>query len=64
MPKFEVVLETPLYYSVVVDADDQDEAANIAMDNYYPSAIHLPRGFEAEQDDWFVGGVVRVRDDE
>lgn len=64
MPKFEVVFETPLYYSIFVDADDQEDASNKAVDYHYPSQISLPRGFEAEQDDWFIGGVVRVRDDD
>lgn len=64
MARFEVVLETPLYYSVVVEADDQDEAANKVMDTYYPSQVSLPKGYEADQEEWFVGGVVRVRDDD
>lgn len=64
MAKYEVVLETPLYFSIFVDADDQDEAADKAMDRHYPSQISLPHGYEADQDGWFVGGVVRVRDDD
>ena len=64
MAKYEVVLETPLYFSIFVDADDPDEAADKAMDRYYPAQISLPNGYEAEQEDWFVGGVVRVRDDD
>lgn len=62
MAKFQVVLETPLYYTVTVNAEDPEEAASIVMDNHYPSAISLPRGFEAEQDNWFVGGVVQDSD--
>lgn len=64
MPKFEVVLETTLYYNVFVDADDQEEASDKAMDRHYPSLISLPIGYEAEQDNWFVGGVVRIRDED
>lgn len=64
MSKFEVVLETPLYYSVFVDADNADAASALVLDSYYPSPIHLPKGYEAAQDDWFVGGVLRVRDDD
>lgn len=64
MSRFEVVLETTMYYSVVVDAEDQDEAADKVMDRHYPSQVSLPNGYEAEQDSWFIGGVVRVRDDD
>ncbi len=62
--KFEVVLETALYYSVFIDADDQDEAADMVLSSEkYPPQISVPNGFEVN-DDWFVGGVVVVRDDD
>lgn len=64
MAMFEVVFETPLYRSVFVEADDADEASEKAIDRHYPAQISLPHGYEAEQDNWFVGGVVRVRDDD
>ncbi|UVG35233.1 hypothetical protein SEA_CECE_227 [Microbacterium phage Cece] len=59
---FEVVLETALYYSVFVDADDADEAADKVMDRDTPT-LNLPKGFEYDER-WFVGGVVAVRDDD
>lgn len=58
---YEVVLETTLYYSVFVDADDQDEASDKALDRGLPT-LPVPHGFEVN-DDWFVGGVVEVKDD-
>lgn len=61
---FEVVLETTLYYSVFIDADDPDEAsARVLESEKFPPQINVPKGFEVN-DDWFVGGVVAVRDDD
>lgn len=58
---YEVVMETAIYYSVFVDAEDQDEAEDKARERDVP-AVALPHGFELN-DDWFVGGVVVVRDE-
>ncbi len=63
MHRFEVVFETAIYYSVIVDADDADEAAESALETKFPPQIAVPNGFEVN-DAWFVGGTVRVRDDD
>ena len=60
--KYEVVLETTVYYSVFVDAEDQDAAADKALDRGVPQ-VHLPNGFEIDDRRWFVGGVVAVGDE-
>ncbi len=56
--RYEVVLETALYYSVYVDAEDAEEAEDIAMERGAPS-FHLPHGFEVS-DKWFVDGAVDI----
>ena len=63
MKKFEVVFETPLYFSVFVDAEDQDEAQAKAVDNHFPEGFSVPRGYEID-DNWFVSGIVRASDDD
>jgi len=61
--KFEVVFETAVYKTVVVEAEDIEEAQDIAVDNHFPDLIPTPYGYELD-DNWFVEGVTRVRDDE
>lgn len=64
MAKFEVVFETQMWFSVFVDADDQEEAENIATETHFPSSeIPLPSGYELN-DRWFVEGVLPVRYDD
>ena len=62
--KFEVVFETALYKSVFVDADDPDEAAEKAVENFPPaSELPLPQGYEINPG-WFVEGVMAVKYDD
>lgn len=64
--KYEVVFETKLYYSVFVDAEDEQEASEKAIDNRFPPKISVPTGFEIADDetDWFIDGVVEVSYDD
>lgn len=65
MAKFEVVFEAMVYYSVTVDADDHAEADAKALENHYPPMFALPNGFEGPgENDWEIGGTMRVRDDD
>jgi hypothetical protein len=52
--KYEVVLETTLYYSVYVDAEDSTDAEDIALEKGAPS-FSMPHGFEVD-DKWYIGG--------
>jgi len=62
--KFVVVFETALYRSLVVEAEDRDEAANKAVDAFLPAPeIPLPTGYEVN-DGWFVEDVVKAVDDD
>ena len=59
--RFEVVLETTLWYSVYVSAEDKEAAQDKALERGVPQ-VHLPKGFELN-DNWFVEGVVAVNDE-
>lgn len=62
--QFTVVFETAIYYSVVVNAEDADEAATKALENKPPATeIPLPLGYELN-DRWFVEDVSRIRDED
>lgn len=58
---YEVVFETSVFYSVYVDAESQEEASDIAWEKHNIPDVALPKGFELD-DDWFVSGVVQMRD--
>lgn len=64
--KYEVVFETKLYYSVFVDAEDDQEAADKAIDTRFPPKIGVPAGFEVadNETDWFIDGVLAVTYDD
>lgn len=60
--KFQVVFETAVYYSVFIDAEDGDEAVDVALDTKFPlTEIPLPPGYELNES-WFVEDVTRIRD--
>ncbi len=64
--KYEVVFETKLYFSVFVDAEDEQEASEKAIDTRFPPKISVPTGFEVADDetDWFIDGVIPVSYDD
>lgn len=61
MAKFQVVLETAIYHTVYVDANDPSEAQDKAFD-LLPESVYVP-GFEVNEA-WFIDSVVNVGDDD
>lgn len=59
--RYEVVLETTLYYSVYVDADDSTDAEDRALEKGAPAFV-MPHGFEVD-DKWYIGGSVNLNDE-
>lgn len=55
--RYEVVLETSLYYTAYVVAEDREAAEEKALESV-PS-VHLPHGFEAN-DRWNIDGTVKL----